>query len=124
MQNFDFPANLTNDPSKAGQLAAPKRTFGPSRRYAVAPVHTRFDAIEWFVWDANRYADRAGNPDVTAQEATLDLAVAAGLIAGAQADLRRKLADGERRDLLCDNTNWTRERINAAVAALSTKANA
>jgi hypothetical protein len=46
---------LTNDPTRKGQLAAPKRLFGDYHRYAVAPVHTRFDAVEWFVWDAGSY---------------------------------------------------------------------
>lgn len=47
-----FPT-IANDPSRKGQLAAPKQTFGEFRRYAVAPLHTRFDAITWFVWDAH-----------------------------------------------------------------------
>lgn len=46
---------LRNDPAKAGQLAARKRLFGDYSRYAVAPVYTRFDAVEWFVWDAATY---------------------------------------------------------------------
>jgi len=45
-----------NNPAKAGQLAARKRLFGDYSRYAVAPVHTRFEAVEWFVWDAHTYA--------------------------------------------------------------------
>lgn len=32
--------------------------------------------------------------------------------------LRRKLRNGERRDLLCDNTNWTRGTIVAVVDSL------
>ena len=44
----------TNDPARAGELAGPKFLFGgdTGNRYAVAPVHTRFGAIQWFVWDA------------------------------------------------------------------------
>ena len=41
-----------SNPLMKGALAAPKQRFGDSGRYAVAPVHTRFDAVEWFVWDA------------------------------------------------------------------------
>jgi len=41
-----------NNPALKGSLAAPKQFFGEHNRYAVAPVHTRFDAVEWFVWDA------------------------------------------------------------------------
>lgn len=35
-----------------------------------APVHTRFDAVEWFVWDANVYADASGTPAVIRQAST------------------------------------------------------
>jgi hypothetical protein len=59
---------LTNDPTRKGQLAAPKRLFGDLRRYAVAPVHTRFDAVEWFVWDA--HTDDHGHPAVIRQAST------------------------------------------------------
>lgn len=41
-----------NDPARAGQLASEKEVFGG--RYAVAAVHTRFDRVQWFVWDAER----------------------------------------------------------------------
>ena len=42
---------LINDSSKAGQLATRKELFGDHDRYAIAAVHTRFDAVAWFVWD-------------------------------------------------------------------------
>jgi hypothetical protein len=61
---------MTNDPTKAGQLAQPKRLFGDHSRYAVAPIHTRFDRVEWFVWDAQQYEDEAGHPAVIRQAAT------------------------------------------------------
>lgn len=51
-------ANLkieANDPSRRGQLAGMKIIFGASKRYAIAPVHTRFSTISWFVWDAEIY---------------------------------------------------------------------
>jgi len=51
-----FPTTITNNPARKGELAAPKHVFGPRDRYAVAPVHSRFDNIAWFVWDAE-------NPD-------------------------------------------------------------
>jgi hypothetical protein len=37
--------NLTNDPSRKGELAAPKRLFGEFSRYAVAPVHARSNGL-------------------------------------------------------------------------------
>jgi len=49
---FSFPSTLTNNPMLRGSPAAPKQFFGEFDRFAVAPIHTRFDAIEWVVWDA------------------------------------------------------------------------
>lgn len=64
-----FKSTYRNEPAKAGQLAARKRLFGDCSRYAVAPVHTRFDRVEWFVWDAEQMD---GNlPCVIRQAATL-----------------------------------------------------
>ena len=42
----------TNNPKLAGTLAGRKLTFGDLNRYALAPVHTRFDSVSWFVWDS------------------------------------------------------------------------
>ena len=67
---FNFRTDLQNDPSSKGQLAARKRTFGPLKRYAVAPIHTRFDAVTWFVWDAEASDEDAG-PAVIRQADTL-----------------------------------------------------
>ena len=60
---------MQNDPTRAGQLAAPKELFGPDNRFAIAPVHTRFDAVQWFVWDAE-ILDHMGMPEVIRQEST------------------------------------------------------
>jgi hypothetical protein len=68
-----------NDPSKKGQLAARKQFFGAGRRYAVAPIHTRFDALEWFVWDAEHKLSDMTRAEVVRQEPTLEAAIA-GLI--------------------------------------------
>jgi len=48
---------VTNNPNQKGTLAAPKAIFGDHGRFAIAPVHTRFDAVEWFVWDAETTDD-------------------------------------------------------------------
>lgn len=68
-----FKTTYRNEPAKAGQLAARKRLFGDCSRYAVAPVHTRFDAVQWFVWDAEHIDD--GLPSVIRQADTLENAV-------------------------------------------------
>lgn len=50
---MDYPYKVAkNDNDKAGELAGKKFLFGFCSRYAVAPVHTRFDQVQWFVWDA------------------------------------------------------------------------
>ena len=65
--------DIQNDPARKGQLAAPKRLFGEYSRYAVAPVFTRFDRVQWFVWDA--HTDDQGFPAVIRQEDTEDEAL-------------------------------------------------
>lgn len=70
----DFPRRLVNEAAKAGQPAARKVLFGFGRRYAVAPVHSRFGELEWFVWDADRM-DSDGHPDVVRQEPSLERAL-------------------------------------------------
>lgn len=65
-----------NDPSKAGCLAGPKRLFGAFHRYSVAPVHTRFDRVQWFVWDADGTCPETGLLTIVRQEDTVEEAVA------------------------------------------------
>lgn len=70
-----FPKEIANDPSKRGQLAAPKVIFGEFSRYAVAPIHTRFGSIVWFVWDAERNLDEVHAADIIRQECSFEKAV-------------------------------------------------
>ena len=69
--SFSFPSTLTNDPMLRGSLAAPKQRFGDWGRYAIAPIHTRFDAIEWVVWDAEILDEATGFAAIIRQEPTL-----------------------------------------------------
>lgn len=83
MPRPSFPSVPANNTAMRGQLAVPKQRFGEHGRYAVAPVHTRFEAVEWFVWDAGHPAAeerwRAGNgigsAEVIRQCATLEEAL-------------------------------------------------
>ncbi len=70
-----FPSSLRNEPARKGQLAARKQFFGDNCRYAVAPVHTRFDALEWFVWDAEHPLSTLSRAEVIRQAETLDEAL-------------------------------------------------
>lgn len=49
--------------------------FGENRRYAVAPIHTRFDALEWFVWDAEHPLSDLNHAEVIRQAETLEEAL-------------------------------------------------
>ena len=67
---------IKNDPSRAGQRAARQELFGEYRRYAVYPVYTRFDAVQWFVADAmTPDPDNAGLPSIIRQEDTKEAAM-------------------------------------------------
>ena len=63
-----------NNPMLAGTLAAHKQFFGDHGRFAVAPIHTRFDAVEWFVWDAEK-TDNEGLAEVVRQAETIEAAM-------------------------------------------------
>lgn len=69
--------SIKNNPAKKGEIAGRKSLFGDYSRYAVAPVHTRFESIAWFVWDAET-TDENGFPETiriadTYEEAILGL---------------------------------------------------
>lgn len=70
-----FPATIQNNPLLKGQPAAPKQ-FWDDHRFAVAPVHTRFDRVAWFVWDAEAEASDLSHAEVIRIEDTLEAALA------------------------------------------------
>lgn len=76
MVSLSFAAAIVNNPALHGQPAARKQLFGTNSRYAIAPVHTRFDAVEWFVWDAEHPLSTMDRAEVIRQAATLDEALA------------------------------------------------
>lgn len=66
---------LRNNPLRAGQLAGKREFFGGWSRYAIAPIHTRFDAVEWFVWDADKIDPDTQRSTVIRQAATKEAAM-------------------------------------------------
>jgi len=66
-----FSSPLTNNPMLRGNLAAPKQRFGNHGHYAIAPIHTRFDAIEWLVWDADIIDEATGLAAIIRQAGTM-----------------------------------------------------
>jgi len=64
-----------NNPAFAGRLASDRRIFGEFGRYALAAVHTRFDAVTWMVFDAEQEDEITGKPKIIRQESTPELAV-------------------------------------------------
>lgn len=75
MADVSFSGTIKNNPAMKGALAARKQFFGDNSRYAVAPVHTRFDAVQWFVWDAEHPMSDLNHAEVIRQEPTLDAAI-------------------------------------------------
>ena len=66
---------LNNNPNLAGCHASNAETFGEFGRYQVYAVHTRFDAVSWFVADAE-ITDALGYAEIIRQEPSYELAVA------------------------------------------------
>lgn len=65
---------FANDPAKAGQRVRRQGWLfgfdgGSSTRFCVFAIHTRFDAFEWIVQDAERADELTGLPSIIAQEA-------------------------------------------------------
>jgi hypothetical protein len=73
--NITAPKSDENDPRQAGRLASKKITFGEASRFAVAAVHTRFDRVQWFVWDADRVDEVTDGPAVIRQNDDFEAAV-------------------------------------------------
>ena len=72
---LSFSSPLTNNPMLRGSLAAPKQRFGKCGRYAIAPIHTRFNAIEWVIWDADIIDEATGLAVIIRQACTMDEAL-------------------------------------------------
>jgi hypothetical protein len=66
-----FSVVAANNPSMKGSPAAKKQFFGDNNRYAVWPVHTRFDAVEWFVADAQHPLSDLNHAEIIRQADTL-----------------------------------------------------
>jgi len=62
-----FNKKVRNNKKLAGQLAGKKEFFGKHNRFAIAPVHTRFDSVDWFCRDAEKL-DKFGLPEIIGQK--------------------------------------------------------
>jgi hypothetical protein len=60
---------------EAGELICQKRSFGSSNRYAIAPVYTRFNTVQWFVWDAETRNDLDDKATIIRQADTIEEAL-------------------------------------------------
>lgn len=72
------PKCASNSPAKAGKLASKTVFFGgdTGSRYAVRAIHTRFDAVQWFVTDACVTDEATGLAAVIRQNDDFETAVA------------------------------------------------
>jgi hypothetical protein len=75
MAVVSFPKIPANNPALKGQPAAKKQFFGDCSRYAVWPVHTRFEAIQWFVADAEHPLSDMSHAEIVRQAETLEAAL-------------------------------------------------
>lgn len=64
-----------NDPRQAGRNASNQIRFGEFGRYALAAVHTRFDAVTWMVFDAEKPDELTGKPSIVRQADTVSEAL-------------------------------------------------
>jgi hypothetical protein len=64
-----------NKPEKSGQAASDKVIFGYCSRYAVQAIHTRFDKVMYFVFDAELPDEITGKPSVIRQSYNLNEAL-------------------------------------------------
>ena len=53
---------IRNDPARKGQRAGKSRFYGPRSRFALYPIHTRFEQVAWVVADAET-PDSYGLPE-------------------------------------------------------------
>jgi hypothetical protein len=56
-----------NNPSQSGRLASDRIRFGEFGRFALAAVHTRFEAVTWMVFDAEQEDELTGKPKIIRQ---------------------------------------------------------
>jgi len=75
MQNLIAPKSSPNNPTIAGARASEQVVLGDFSQFAAFAVHTRFDAVVWFVHDVERLDD-CGFPVVVRQCPTFEAAVA------------------------------------------------
>ena len=57
-------ATIANNPVLKGRRAGKARFYGPHKRFALYPIHTRFDAVAWVVSDAETM-DNDGLPEIS-----------------------------------------------------------
>jgi len=76
MNNLRKPKTRPNNPERKGERASSVVTFGDLSRYAVFAVHTRFEAVTWFVTDAEAEDEETGAPKVIRQGDTFEAVVA------------------------------------------------
>lgn len=66
---------IVNNPKNAGsEIFGTSEIFGADSRYRVYAINTRFDAVAWFVADAEKIDD-LGSPAIIRQESTKERAM-------------------------------------------------
>ena len=65
---------MINNPRKAGRIAS-KPVYFMLSQIKVAAIHTRFESVDWFVWDAGIIDELTGHPEVVGQYSTREQAI-------------------------------------------------
>jgi hypothetical protein len=65
---------MQNNQLLAGRIAT-KPVYFMLSQIKVAAIHTRFDNVEWFVWDAGIINELTGHPEVVGQYPTKEEAI-------------------------------------------------
>lgn len=72
---MEYPTAQPNNPALAGRDASAPMLLGPHNRFCLYAVHTRFDAVQWFVADAETLDPVTKAPAIVRQEDSPELAV-------------------------------------------------
>lgn len=71
------PETESNDTTRCGGDASESLRFGANGRYEVVAIHSRFDAVSWFVYDHEQPDSEIPEcPAIIRQESTFAAAVA------------------------------------------------
>jgi len=85
--------NIVNNPELKGKRAGKSRFYGPHSRFALYPIHTRFERVAWVVADAET-PDHYGLPESAVFHSEAE-AIAYALRRAAEAEAAELVDEGD-----------------------------